>query len=139
MSQSTRSTCARTDRGGRVSRSRYRQRSFAQRRSGFEEEPGLQPSQFKLLIDENLSPSLVRLARRRGFHAVHVNEINLRTAGDKHIARYAVGSGMILVTNNVGDFTRLYQRRLLHPGLIFLQCNVKGTFTDRSQATMLSP
>jgi predicted nuclease of predicted toxin-antitoxin system len=80
----------------------------------------------------------VRLARRRGFHAVHVNKVNLRTAGDKRIARYAVGSGMILVTNNVGDFTRLYQRRLLHPGLIFLRCNLKGTFTDRSQATMLS-
>jgi hypothetical protein len=45
---------------------------------------------------------------------------------------------MILVTNNIGDFTRLYKRRTLHPGLIFLQCDVKRIFTDRNQATMLS-
>jgi predicted nucleic acid-binding protein len=36
-----------------------------------------------------------------------VNEINLRTAGDKYIARYAVDNGMILVTDNVSDFSRL--------------------------------
>ncbi len=80
----------------------------------------------------------MRLARRRGFHAVHVNEINLRTAGDKHIARHAVANGMILVTNNVGDFTRLYERRALHPGLIFMQCNVERIFTEGNQGTMLS-
>src|SRR5262245_40310929 len=107
-------------------------------RSGFSEEPGLLPSQFKLLIDENLSPGLAQLARSRGFHAVHVNEINLRTAGDKHIARHAVDNGMVLVTDNMADFTRLYRRRELHPGLIFLQCDVKRIFTDRNQATMLS-
>jgi hypothetical protein len=45
---------------------------------------------------------------------------------------------MVLVTNNMADFTRLYRRRELHPGLIFLQCDVKGIFTDRNQATMLS-
>ena len=44
---------------------------------------------------------------------------------------------MILVTNNIADFTRLYGRRALHPGLIFLRCNVKRIFTDRNQATIL--
>jgi hypothetical protein len=53
------------------------------------------------------------------------------------LARYAIGNGMILVTNNVGDFTRLYERRLLHPGLIFLQCNVRRIFTERNQVAML--
>ena len=51
-----------------------------------------------------------------------MNEVNLRTAADKHIARYAIENGMVLVTNNVADFRRLYARRKLHPGLIFLQC-----------------
>lgn len=79
----------------------------------------------------------MKLARGRGFRAVHVNEINLRSVSDKRIARYAVDNGMILVTNNMTDFTRLYGHRPLHPGLIFLQCNVKRLFTDANQATML--
>jgi predicted nuclease of predicted toxin-antitoxin system len=66
-----------------------------------------------------------------------VNEINLRTAGDKYIARYAVDNGMILVTDNVSDFSRLYARRKLHPGLIFMQCADTDIFTDHNQATLL--
>jgi hypothetical protein len=66
-----------------------------------------------------------------------VNDINLRTAGDKYIARYAVDNGMILVTNNVTDFSRLYARRKLHPGSIFLQCAKTEIFTDINQATLL--
>jgi predicted nuclease of predicted toxin-antitoxin system len=80
---------------------------------------------------------LVKFARRRGFQTVHVNEVNLRTAADKHIARYAVDNGMILVTNNVADFKRLYSRRKLHPGLIFLQCPSQEVFTEPNQATLL--
>lgn len=135
MSPSTRT---RAGRGGYASPRGQRRSGASQRRYGFSEEAGLLPGQFKLLIDENLSPKLVKFARRRGFPATHVNEVNLRTADDKHIARYAVDNGMILVTNNMADFTRLYQRRELHPGLIFLQCDVKGIFNDRNQATMLS-
>jgi predicted nuclease of predicted toxin-antitoxin system len=90
-----------------------------------------------LLIDENLSSRLAGFARGRGFYAVHVNEINLRTVGDKYIARYAVNNGMVLVTNNVTDFSRLYARRKLHPGLIFMQCAEAEIFTDTNQATLL--
>jgi predicted nuclease of predicted toxin-antitoxin system len=68
---------------------------------------------------------------------VHVNEVNLRTADDKRIARYAVENGLVLVTNNVADFRRLYARPKLHPGLIFLQCARKEIFTEHNQATLL--
>ena len=66
-----------------------------------------------------------------------MNEVNLRTAADKHIARYAVDNGMILVTSNVADFRRLYARRKLHPGLIFIQCAGKAIFTEYNQTTLL--
>ena len=66
-----------------------------------------------------------------------MNEVNLRTAADKRIARYAVDNGMILVTNNVADFKRLYSRRKLHPGLIFLQCATREIFTEPNQAVLL--
>jgi predicted nuclease of predicted toxin-antitoxin system len=66
-----------------------------------------------------------------------VNEVNLRTAADKYIARYAVDNGMVLVTNNMVDFSRLYARRKLHPGLIFLQCAAAEIFSEANQLTLL--
>ena len=36
----------------------------------------------RFLIDENLSPALVEPARRRGFEAMHVNYLGLRTETD---------------------------------------------------------
>jgi predicted nuclease of predicted toxin-antitoxin system len=68
---------------------------------------------------------------------VHVNDVNLRTADDKHIARYAIENGMVLVTNNVADFRRLYARRKLHPGLIFIQCAGREIFTEHNQTALL--
>ena len=44
---------------------------------------------------------------------------------------------MILVTNNMGDFRKLYARRKLHPGLIFLKCDVEHIFTPENQVTLL--
>jgi predicted nuclease of predicted toxin-antitoxin system len=134
MSPSTRAQAAR---GRRAFPSRIRPSAGAPRSSGFEEEGQRLSYQFKLLIDENLSPKLARYARERGFHAVHVNEVNLRTAADKYIARYAVDNGMVLVTNNMADFSLLYARRKLHPGLIFLQCAAPEIFTEANQATLL--
>ena len=68
---------------------------------------------------------------------MHVNEVNLRTADDKHITRYAIENGMVLVTNNVADFRRLYAHRKLHPGLISIQCAGKEILTAYNQTTLL--
>jgi hypothetical protein len=35
------------------------------------------------------------------------------------------------------DFSRLYARRKLHPGLIFLQCAAREIFNEARQATLL--
>jgi hypothetical protein len=44
---------------------------------------------------------------------------------------------MILVTNNVRDFKRLYSRRKLHPGLIFLYCAANEALAELNQAALL--
>lgn len=96
------------------------------------------PHQFRLLIDENLTPGLVKFAKSRGFLAVHVNDARLTGASDKSVTEYAIENGMILVTNNVADFRRHYSRRKLHPGLVFMVCATDDIFTDINQATLLN-
>jgi predicted nuclease of predicted toxin-antitoxin system len=99
-------------------------------------ESRIYPHQFGLLIDENLTPDLVRIARRRGFRARHVNEVKLRTRSDVAVARFALREGLIVVTNNIVDFRKLYARRKLHPGLIFL-AGKEESLSRANQATLL--
>lgn len=49
-----------------------------------------------------------------------MNDIGLTSRDDKQIASFAINRGMIIVTKNLADFERLYGRRLVHPGLIFM-------------------
>ncbi len=96
------------------------------------------PHQFDLLIDENLTLDLVKVARSRGFPARHVNDVGLRTASDKAVARFAIRRGLVVVTNNMADFRRIYARRRLHPGLIFLTAVDEDAFTRTNQAVLLN-
>ena len=98
----------------------------------------MEPHQAFLLIDENLSPQLVRLAAMRGFRAVHVNDVNLATRDDKHITRYAIQRDMIVVTRNVADFEDLYRQRKLHPGLVFLVGLQADNLMRSEQATLFA-
>jgi predicted nuclease of predicted toxin-antitoxin system len=72
------------------------------------------------LIDENLTPGLALIAQARGFHAFHAPWVGLRGASDAKVAAYAITKNLILVTNNLSDFRRIYRKKALHPGLIFL-------------------
>ena len=89
-----------------------------------------------LLIDENLSLSLVKLAARRGMRAIHVNNVRLRTCDDKHVARYAIEHGLIVVTRNWVDFQAIYSGRLLHPGLVFLISDRDVSFKRHDQVSL---
>ena len=80
----------------------------------------------------------MKVARQRGFPARHVNEVNLRTAKDRAVARYALRYNLVIVTNNMSDFRRHYARKKLHPGLIFLTADDEETFTRENQATLLN-
>ena len=75
----------------------------------------------KFLIDECLTPGLVRLAHERGHgESTHVTWLGLRSRKDWSIVRQAVDDGYVLVTNNTTDFTPLLSRESVHAGLVCL-------------------
>ena len=74
----------------------------------------------RFLIDENLSPALVEPARRRGFEAMHVNYLGLRTETDRDLLKVIAEQDWVLVTNNAIEFRGRYRDIELHPGVIFL-------------------
>lgn len=74
----------------------------------------------RFLVDENLSPALVDPARERGFEAMHVNHLGLRTDTDWDLLRVVAEQDWVLVTNNAIEFRGRYGRIELHPGVVFL-------------------
>ena len=74
----------------------------------------------RFLIDENFSPALVEPARRRGFEAMHVNYLGLRTETDWDMLKVIAEQDWVLVTNHAIEFRGRYRDIELHPGVIFL-------------------
>jgi len=81
------------------------------------------PDHLAFLIDECLSPDLCEVARNRGHHALHTVWVKLRSKKDPTVASYALEKDMVLVTNNLVDFKKIYKRKTLHPGIIFLSAD----------------
>lgn len=52
----------------------------------------------RLLLDANLSPSLIEEVIEAGFEALHVGDVDLLTASDEAIIEYARTNGLVLVT-----------------------------------------
>jgi predicted nuclease of predicted toxin-antitoxin system len=75
----------------------------------------------RLLIDEHLSPRLVKWLAERGIHAQHVAHLGLAGAADPEVWRYAFAHDFAVVTMNARDFLRLATGVPLHPGLIVLR------------------
>lgn len=78
----------------------------------------------RLLVDECLSPALVRAAQQFGVEAYHLAHVGRAASQDWEVVAYALARDMVLVTNNAGDFRRLYAAQPLHPGLVILVPNV---------------
>ncbi len=74
----------------------------------------------RFLIDENLSPALVEPARQRGFEAMHVNHLGLRTETDWDLLKVIAEQDWVFVTNNAIEFRGRYREIELHPGVVFL-------------------
>lgn len=74
----------------------------------------------KLWIDEDLSPSLVDVAHRNGLDATCNRDRGLLGRSDAEVLRHCMDEDRTLVTNNYGDFRRLWETHSVHPGLIVL-------------------
>ena len=81
----------------------------------------------RFLIDENLSPNLVKLARSRGYEAMHVNHLGLRAETGWELLKIIAKDDWVLVTNNAIEFRGRYRDIGLHPGVVFLIPAVRGT------------
>ncbi len=78
----------------------------------------------RFLVDECLSPALVREAQRSGSDAYHLAHLGKAGLEDRYVVSFALARDMILVTNDASDFRRLYAAQELHPGLVILVPNV---------------
>ncbi len=74
----------------------------------------------RLLIDECLSPSLVKSAKERGIEATHVNYLGMSGAADHDLVPVILARDFTLVTHNRGDFVRIYRSLALHAGLLVI-------------------
>jgi predicted nuclease of predicted toxin-antitoxin system len=78
-----------------------------------------------------LTPELVTIARERGhWETTHVTWLGMRSRKDWSIARRAVDSAYVLVTNNTTDFLPLLEREKTHPGLVCLNVAPRSMSLD---------
>jgi predicted nuclease of predicted toxin-antitoxin system len=90
-----------------------------------------------LLIDENLSPTLVQLLAAKGVGAAHVAHLGMAGATDPEVWEHAFAHDQIVVTVNASDFLHLASSVELHPGLVVFR-TTRGLSRDE-QWTWLEP
>lgn len=78
-------------------------------------------SHVKLLLDENLSPSVAVALCRDGLDVAHVRDRGLNGATDAEVLSKAYEEDRILVTANVGDFEQLARAHEVHPGIVLVE------------------
>jgi predicted nuclease of predicted toxin-antitoxin system len=74
----------------------------------------------RLLLDENISPALVRLLAGLGVYSQSVPHVGLAGRTDHVIWQYALDHDFAVVTTNARDFIELLDKPV-HPGLIVLR------------------
>lgn len=83
-----------------------------------------------LYLDEDLSPRVVDLLRRRGLDAVGAREAGNAGRSDLEQLRHASAEGRVLVTRNVDDFVRIMRdainRQESHAGMILVPASFRG-------------
>jgi predicted nuclease of predicted toxin-antitoxin system len=67
----------------------------------------------RLYIDEDTHLRLAEALRRRGYDAVHAQEVGRKTKSDPEQLEYAVQGQRCVITFNVGDFMRLHREYIL--------------------------
>lgn len=76
----------------------------------------------KLLLDEMYPPALADGLRKAGIEATTVTALALAGSSDAEVFAAAVAGGCVVLTENVGDFTRIAAEHSTaghsHPGLL---------------------
>lgn len=76
----------------------------------------------QLLIDEDVHSGLAHALRKRGYDAIHTQELDRKGRSDSAQLRFAVEQGRCLFTFNVKDFVILHKKHVksgyAHCGII---------------------
>ncbi len=78
-------------------------------------------STLKLLLDENLSPSLLRRLAEDGVVAEHIVYVGKSGLSDPELWTFALARDAVVVTINARDFLSLAAKSEVHAGLIVLR------------------
>ena len=78
----------------------------------------------KLLIDECLHTSLVKVATDRLYEGYHIVHLGMSGLKDHELMSRIRDEDFTLVTNNAIDFRRLFGKEQIHPGLVIIVLNV---------------
>jgi hypothetical protein len=88
----------------------------------------------KYYLDEDLSPTISQMLRKRGVDAISAHEIGMVQASDRKQLEHAVSQSRCIVTRNRDDFIRLtvqfFNEHRPHFGLLILPYSIPG---DRFQ------
>lgn len=88
----------------------------------------------KLLLDENLSPTVAAILCGEGVDACGVRDRGILSASDADVLQRAFVEDRVLVTKNVMDFVKLAHARELHAGIVLL---ADGALTADEQLALL--
>jgi predicted nuclease of predicted toxin-antitoxin system len=75
----------------------------------------------KLLLDENLSPTVAHRLRAEGLDVAHVRDRGVLGATDAEVLAKALAEDRILITSNVDDFARLACAIDVHGGIVLIE------------------
>lgn len=74
----------------------------------------------RLILDENVSPSLVDPLWEQGVDAVHVRNRGMLGVDDHVLWTYATAKSRTVVTINKAHFVRLAKLAVAHPGVLLI-------------------
>ena len=95
--------------------------------------PSADPEQeFRLHLDENISSSVARLLRKRGYDVTTTNDVGLRARSDTSHMSYASQQQRIIVTRD-RDFLQLHEQDYEHSGIVYWPHNEAVAIGDMQQ------
>ncbi|MFY9268467.1 MAG: DUF5615 family PIN-like protein [Candidatus Manganitrophaceae bacterium] len=84
----------------------------------------------KYYLDEDLSPKIAEILRKRGVNTISAHDIGMLQVSDREQLEYAAGEGRCLVTRNRDDFIALtvqfFNEHRRHFGLLIIPYSFPG-------------
>jgi hypothetical protein len=85
----------------------------------------------KLYLDEDISPKVAEILRKKGLEAVSAHETGMLEASDDEQLAFAASEGRAMVTRNRDDYITLsvqfFEDLKLHKGVIIVPYTIPGS------------